>query len=191
MSFNLTPPPSAKDPRFDEWTNLLWKFLTGKGAGIVTSVAATGANGIGVSGSPITTSGTLALTLGAITPTSIATGNITSTGTVSADDYLGMTNNELYAKDEPLTIASGNVLDVPSGMLAWTDATIWGTQAFTLNEPFESQSLFPGSVTIIDTDPYIIDAGYVVDLTGNKNTVLWTNASTVTNYVSTLLVIGV
>ena len=40
-------------------------------AGTVTSVAATGANGIGVSGSPITGSGTLALSLAAITPTSV------------------------------------------------------------------------------------------------------------------------
>lgn len=38
----------------------------------VTSVGVSGANGIGVSGSPITSSGTIALTLGAITPTSLA-----------------------------------------------------------------------------------------------------------------------
>lgn len=43
------------------------------GSGTVTNVAATGANGIGVSGSPITTTGTLALSLGNITPTTIAT----------------------------------------------------------------------------------------------------------------------
>lgn len=43
------------------------------GSGTVTNVAATGANGIGVSGSPITTTGTLALSLGNITPTTLAT----------------------------------------------------------------------------------------------------------------------
>jgi hypothetical protein len=48
------------------------------GTGTVTSVAVTGANGIGVSGSPITSSGTIALSLGAITPTSVA-----SSGAVS------------------------------------------------------------------------------------------------------------
>lgn len=43
----------------------------GGGTGTVTSVAATGANGIGVTGSPITSSGTLAFTLGSITPSNI------------------------------------------------------------------------------------------------------------------------
>jgi len=56
----------------------------GGGSGTVTSVAVTGANGIGVSGSPITTSGTIALSLGAITPTTINGNTITSgTGTIT------------------------------------------------------------------------------------------------------------
>jgi hypothetical protein len=37
-----------------------------------------GSNGIGVSGSPITSSGTITLSLGAITPTSVSTGAVTS-----------------------------------------------------------------------------------------------------------------
>ena len=53
------------------------------GGGTVTSVAATGANGIGVSGSPVTSSGTLGFSLGAITPTSV------STGWMSANTFLG------------------------------------------------------------------------------------------------------
>ena len=49
-------------------------------AGTVTSVGVSGANGIDVSGSPITSSGTIALSLGDITPTSVATtGSVTST----------------------------------------------------------------------------------------------------------------
>lgn len=43
----------------------------GGGSGTVTSVAVSGANGIGVSGSPVTTTGTIALSLGAITPSSV------------------------------------------------------------------------------------------------------------------------
>lgn len=51
----------------------------GGGSGTVTSVTITGANGIGTSGCVITTSGTCALSLGAITPTSVAaTGPVTS-----------------------------------------------------------------------------------------------------------------
>ena len=48
--------------------------------GSLTSVAVSGANGIGVIGSPITNSGTIALSLGAITPSSInSSGAITGT----------------------------------------------------------------------------------------------------------------
>lgn len=53
---------------------------TAGGSGTVTSVAVSGANGIGISGSPITTSGTIALSLGAITPTTV-NGNTITTGT--------------------------------------------------------------------------------------------------------------
>jgi len=56
--------------------------ITGTG-GTVTSVAVSGANGIGVSGSPITSSGTIALSLGNITPTTVSTGTVTS-----SDHYL-------------------------------------------------------------------------------------------------------
>jgi len=55
----------------------------GTGNGSVTSVAVSGSNGIGVTGSPITTSGTFALSLGAITPTSVSTSNLTVSSTVS------------------------------------------------------------------------------------------------------------
>jgi len=54
------------------------------GSGTVTSVGISGANGIGVSGSPITTSGVIALTLGAITPTSVA-----ASGTVTGSNLSG------------------------------------------------------------------------------------------------------
>jgi hypothetical protein len=54
------------------------------GGGTVTSIAATGNNGITVSGSPITTSGILTFGLGAITPTSIA-----AIGTVTGSNLSG------------------------------------------------------------------------------------------------------
>lgn len=61
-------------------TNTSW---AAKATGTVTSVGVSGSNGIGVSGSPITTSGTVTLSLGNITPTSVSTGNLTASGTVS------------------------------------------------------------------------------------------------------------
>lgn len=52
--------------------------------GTVTSVAISGANGIGVASSPITTSGTIALSLGAITPSSV-----NASGTVLGSNLSG------------------------------------------------------------------------------------------------------
>lgn len=50
--------------------------------GTVTSVGVSGADGIGVASSPVTTSGTIALTLGSITPD-----DVTSTGFVQGSEY--------------------------------------------------------------------------------------------------------
>lgn len=66
-------------------------------AGTVTSVAVSGANGIGVASSPITSSGTIALSLGAITPTSVAaTGNVIGanlSGTNTGDQTITLTGD--------------------------------------------------------------------------------------------------
>lgn len=62
-------------------------FTPGTGNGTVTSVGASGNNGISVSGSPITSTGSITLGLGDITPTTVSTGdttvggNLTFTGT--------------------------------------------------------------------------------------------------------------
>jgi len=53
------------------------------GTGTVTSVAVSGSNGIGVSGSPVTSAGPITLTLGDITPDSVVTGAITSSALTS------------------------------------------------------------------------------------------------------------
>jgi hypothetical protein len=61
-----------------------WR-LAGGGVGTVTSVGISGNNGVTVSGSPITSSGTITLSLGAITPTSVAaTGTVAAGGDVKA-----------------------------------------------------------------------------------------------------------
>lgn len=54
------------------------------GPGTVTGVAVTGSHGITVSGSPITTSGTISLSLGATTPTSVAASGAVSGTSVTA-----------------------------------------------------------------------------------------------------------
>lgn len=53
-------------------------------SGGVTSIGVVGQNGITISGSPVTSAGTVTMTLGAITPTTISTGTGTFTARVSA-----------------------------------------------------------------------------------------------------------
>ena len=64
--------------------NTQWMNQSGGGSGTVTSVNATGANGVSISGGPITTSGSLTIGLGAISPTSVA-----SSGTVTGTNLSG------------------------------------------------------------------------------------------------------
>ena len=82
------------------------------GVGTVTSVAATGANGISVSGSPITGAGTLAFSLGAITPSSVA-----ATGTVSGSNLSGTNTG-----DQTITL-TGDATGSGTGSFAVTLAS--------------------------------------------------------------------
>ena len=82
-------------------------------SGTVTSVAATGANGITVSGSPITSTGTIALGLGNITPTSVA-----ATGTVTGSNISGTNTG-----DQTITLTS-DVTGSGTGTFATTLATV-------------------------------------------------------------------
>jgi hypothetical protein len=87
-------------------TNVGWQTVS---AGTVTSVAVTASDGIGVSGSPITGSGTINLTLGAITPDSVA-----ATGAVSGSNLSGTNTG-----DQTITL-TGDVTGSGSGSFAAT-----------------------------------------------------------------------
>ncbi len=103
------------------------------GTGTVTSVNVTGTNGIQVSGAPITTDGTVALSLGAITPTSILTsgaivsntsvstsGNIIAGGTISATGRLSGSNlSGTNTGDQTITL-TGDVTGSGTGTFAAT-----------------------------------------------------------------------
>ena len=73
------------------------QILAASGGGTVTSVSVSGANGITSSGSPVTSTGTIALGLGAITPTSVvASGSVTGSnlsGTNTGDQVISLTSD--------------------------------------------------------------------------------------------------
>jgi len=87
------------------------------GTGTVTSVNAIGSNGISVSGGPIIGSGALTLSLGAITPSSVA-----STGTISASNFSG-TSSGSNTGDQTITL-SGDISGSGTGAITTTLATV-------------------------------------------------------------------
>ena len=85
--------------------------------GTVTSVAVSGANGIGIASSPITTSGTIALSLGAITPSSVSpTGNLVmASGTFIQGDFSNATASNRTAIQTSTTNGFTAVSVIPNG----------------------------------------------------------------------------
>lgn len=99
------------------------KWIAAGGTGTVTSVAVSGNNGIGVSGSPITTSGTITLSLGAITPTSVnsvvISGSSTPTLAVTGTSSISGSNTG----DQTITL-TGDVTGSGTGSFSTTLATV-------------------------------------------------------------------
>jgi len=93
--------------------NGILSWTAAVGTGTVSSVAVSGDNGIGVSGSPITASGTISLSLGAITPTSVA-----ATGTVTGSNLSGTNTG-----DQTITL-TGDVTGSGTGSFVTTLATV-------------------------------------------------------------------
>jgi len=86
------------------------QILAIAGAGTVTSINVSGSNGINSSGGPISSSGTIALSLGAITPTSIV-----ASGTISGSN-LSNTNTG----DQAITIVGDVTAPASTGTLTTT-----------------------------------------------------------------------
>jgi len=88
-------------------------------SGTVTSVGAVGNNGITIAGSPITSSGTITLGLGAITPTSISTtGNIGAGGIITSLNFTGSSSGT-NTGDQTITL-TGDVTGSGSGSFVTT-----------------------------------------------------------------------
>jgi len=119
---DLTPPlPTSGKILFYAKTNGLFYSLNsagveqpiggggGGGSGTVTSISATGSNGVTIAGSPITTSGTLNIGLGNITPVSV-----TATGAISGSNLSGTNTG-----DQTITL-TGDVTGSGTGSFAAT-----------------------------------------------------------------------
>ena len=128
-------------------------YTPGTGAGSVTSVAASGSNGIGITGSPITTSGTLAFSLGDITPTSVA-----ATGTVTGSNLSGTNTGDqtLNSLLPSQTGNSGKVLSTDGTNSLWSAAgagsvtLVTGTNGVTVATGTTTPVIGLGSITPTD-----------------------------------------
>lgn len=97
-----------------------------------------------------------------------------------------------YRKDEPLIVKDGDLCDIKNGDLIWTDASPPAPNLLiNVNRPKTNVQAIPGSIIYFKEDPFIIDAGILVDLTGDPDTVLWTDAQSCPTRINGLLDIGV
>jgi hypothetical protein len=110
-TYQLNVPPHTRYR--SNGTSLVEIGSSSGGGGGVSSVAATGTNGIQVTGSPITSSGTLTIGLGNITPTTVA-----ATGTVTGSNLSGVNTG-----DQNITL-TGDVTGSGTGAITATLATV-------------------------------------------------------------------
>ncbi len=144
---------------FTDGANSSWGAVT---TGTVTSVGVAGNNGIGVSGSPITSSGTITLSLGAITPSSVAAG-----GTVTGSNLSGTNTG-----DQTITL-TGDVTGSGTGSFAATLATVNSNVG-----SFGSSTAIPtftvnakGLITAASTNAVVAPAGTLTGTTLAANVV--------------------
>ncbi len=100
--------------------------------GTVSSVAVTGANGIGVAGSPITTTGTIDLTLGDITPSKIS--GTTLSGTTGTTNLVFSNSPALVnpALGTPTALVGTNITGTAASLTAGTATTLANNTANSL-----------------------------------------------------------
>jgi hypothetical protein len=142
-----------------------WNTFNGKGVGTVTSVAATVPSFLSVSGSPITSSGTLALSYSG-TALPVANGGTGSTTLTANNVLLGNGTSALQAV-APGT--SGNVLT--SDGTTWTSAAVSGGSAITLisTQTANNTSTFLTFTNIGTYKQYILIISNLTDTNSSSN----------------------
>ncbi len=100
--------------------------------GTVSSVAVSGANGIGVAGSPITTTGTIDLTLGDITPSKI--GGTALSGTTGTTNLVFSNSPTLVSPSlgTPTVLVGTNITGTAASLTAGTATTLANNTANSL-----------------------------------------------------------
>lgn len=135
-------------------------------SGTVTSIAASGNNGITVSGSPITTSGTITLGLGAITPTSVnATGTVAGSnlsGTNTGDQTITLTGDVTGSGTSSFATTLSN-----TGVTANTYGSSTQVPVFTVDAKGRISNVTNTTILTGANDPEIVVFRYSAGASGN------------------------
>jgi hypothetical protein len=110
-----------------------WNTFNGKGSGSVTSVSVTTANGVSGTVATATTTPAISLTLGAITPSSVA-----ATGTVGGSNLSGTNTGD----QTNITGNAGTVTTISGQVAAGTNVSLSGSG--TTSSPYTISSSNPG-----------------------------------------------
>ena len=139
-------------------TNTSW-VTAGGGSGTVTSVSVATANGVSGSVANATTTPAITLTLGAITPSSVA-----ATGTVTGTNLSGTNTG-----DQTITL-TGDVTGSGTGSFATTLATVPATKGGTGQTTITTGDVLYGSATNTISKLGIGSAGQVLTVAGGVPT---------------------
>jgi len=169
-------------------TNLSWSTVSGGGSGTVTSVAASGGTGISVSGSPITTSGTLTITNTAPDQTVVLTAG---TGISTSGTYPNFTiTNTSPSSGGTVTSVSGtgtvNGLSLSGTVTSSGNLTFGGTLDLSSPPAIGGTAASTGRFTTVTSTIATGTAPFTVaSTTPVSNLSIGGNAGTVTNGVYT------
>jgi len=189
----LVPSQAGNAGRFLTTNGSIVSWGTDVGPGTVTSVGISGANGIGVLSSPVTSAGTIALTLGAITPTSVlASGTVTGlnlSGTNTGDNainslYSGLVSNATHTGDVTgATVLTLATVNASTQVDSFRKITVNGKGLVTATSSVTSGDI----ATVLGFTPY--NAANPAGYTSNTGTVTSVSVSG-TQGVTTLVING-
>lgn len=143
-------------------TNTSW--IAAGGSGTVTSVAVSGSNGIGVSGSPITTNGTITLSLGAITPSTV--NGLTLTSAANGFTVAGGTASATLTVPSNATVSGTNTGDQTITLTGDVTGSGTGSFATAIGASKVTNSMLAGSIAVNKLVALTASRAVVTDASG-------------------------